>query len=274
MNLNLIMPMGGSGTRFNSAGYETPKPLIEIYGKPFFFWATQSVIKFLPVKTLTFVVLKDHIKTYHIDRIISELYPDSQITVIPEVLPGAVMTCLEGVKNLPEDQPVLFNDCDHLFLCPTFYDFERKNEESILLQDVREKNSKTGSLLNCIRDDRKIDAGLLTFKSTDARFSYVRFNAEGKVIGTAEKEVISNEAICGAYYFRSRKLFENAAGEYLQKCNYTEFFISGMYNVLCEHNANICTFPVDHHVSFGTPEEYFLAQEDKAYQKLIPGSDA
>lgn len=36
MKLNVIMPMGGGGTRFGNHGFNVPKPLIEIYGKPFF----------------------------------------------------------------------------------------------------------------------------------------------------------------------------------------------------------------------------------------------
>ena len=60
-NLNLIMPMGGGGTRFGRSGFNMPKPLIEIYGKPFFYWATQSIAKFVHLENITFVVLKEHI---------------------------------------------------------------------------------------------------------------------------------------------------------------------------------------------------------------------
>lgn len=34
--IHLIMPMGGKGDRFAKRGYDLPKPLISIYGKPFF----------------------------------------------------------------------------------------------------------------------------------------------------------------------------------------------------------------------------------------------
>ena len=64
MKLNLIMPMGGGGTRFLKQGYTLPKPLITIYGKPFFYWATQSISKFVDLKSLTFVVLKEHVDKY------------------------------------------------------------------------------------------------------------------------------------------------------------------------------------------------------------------
>ena len=60
--LNVIMPMGGGGTRFGNHGFNVPKPLIEIYGKPFFYWATQSLVKNIEIASLTFVVLKEHIE--------------------------------------------------------------------------------------------------------------------------------------------------------------------------------------------------------------------
>ena len=37
--IHLIMPMGGGGTRFGNMGFELPKPLIELQGRPFFYWA-------------------------------------------------------------------------------------------------------------------------------------------------------------------------------------------------------------------------------------------
>ena len=66
--LNLIMPMGGRGSRFESMGLNLPKPLINIYGKPFFYWAVQSIVKFLEIQSLTFVVLREHIEKYKIDN--------------------------------------------------------------------------------------------------------------------------------------------------------------------------------------------------------------
>ena len=52
-NIHLVMPMAGGGTRFGSEGFELPKPLIGLQGKPFFYWAAQSVAKFVDVLDLT-----------------------------------------------------------------------------------------------------------------------------------------------------------------------------------------------------------------------------
>lgn len=243
--LNLIMPMGGGGTRFSNQGFSVPKPLIKIYEKPFFYWATQSIVKFVELQSLTFVVLKEHVEKFYIDEAIKNYYPDADIVVIPEVLAGAVLTCKAGVQKIPDSEPILFNDCDHLFICKTFYEFCQNDKLS------------------------KLDAGLLTFKSNDARFSYVAYDADGFVNRTVEKEVISSDAICGAYYFSNKEIFEEAMALYLENCFYQEFFVSGVYNVLSQQGKKIKSFNTDSHVSFGTPEEYKEAETDSSYLKLI-----
>ena len=84
--LHLIMPMGGGGTRFGNKGFNVPKPLIELQGRPFFYWAAQSVLKFVPVKDITFVVLQEHIDRFGIDSAIKQWFPAARIRVIPHVL--------------------------------------------------------------------------------------------------------------------------------------------------------------------------------------------
>lgn len=230
-NINLIMPMAGGGTRFKKEGIDIPKPLIGLNGKPFFFWATQSIVKFAKIDDLIFIVLKEHVEKYKIDREILKYYPNAKLKIIDQVLNGAVLTCLRGIELINNENPVLFNDCDHSFLCETFYDFILKS-----------------------KDDA--DGAILTFTSNDPRFSYIEINNLGNVTKTMEKKVISNKAICGAYYFKNKNIFKKSAQKYLDDCNYNEYFISGVYNIMIKENMKIKYFLTDLHISFGTPEEY------------------
>lgn len=52
MKLNVIMPMGGGGTRFGNHGFNVPKPLIEIYGNHFFTGQHSHWLKILRLKAL------------------------------------------------------------------------------------------------------------------------------------------------------------------------------------------------------------------------------
>ena len=113
-----------------------------------------------------------------------------------------------------------------------------------------------------------IDGGLVTFKANTPQFSYVRYDANGNVIGTVEKEVVSSDAICGAYLFKNAGLFRSVASEYIETCPYKECFLSGMYNVMCQKNMRIESYMLDFHVDFGTPEEYENAKGSPLFAEL------
>ena len=65
---------------------------------------------------LTFVVLEEHIRDFAIDEKIKAYWPAARIVALPEVTEGAAVTALKGCEGLPDGEPILFNDCDHLFV--------------------------------------------------------------------------------------------------------------------------------------------------------------
>lgn len=239
--LHLVMPMGGAGSRFSSFGYDMPKPLIQIKGKPFFYWATKSLCKLHNVVDTTFVVLQQHIDNFDIDKQIHKYFPNANIVVLPHILNGAVLTCLAGVKNIEDNNPIVFNDCDHAFKSSQFEKFLDSNE--------------------------RCDAGVLTFTSNLPKFSYLMYKGN-RIVGTREKQVVSNDAICGAYYFKNRELFEEYTNRYLNNCNYNEFFTSGVFNELCADGKTIKKFETDFHLSFGVPEEYDEVKNSMLFEKI------
>lgn len=243
--IHLIMPMGGAGSRFFKKGFIMPKPLIQINDKPFFYWATKSISKYVDVKDIIFVVLQDHIKDYSIDVEIKKYFPDSKIVGIPKVLNGAVLTCLEGVKEIQDDSPIIFNDCDHAFLCSEFYNYCDK------------------------ADFENVDGALLSFLSSDPKYSFLRLDENNNVCETVEKKAISDKAICGAYYFKNKDVFVNNTNEYLETCNYSEYFVSGVYNNMIKNNLTIKNFVVDIHLPFGTPDEYEEAKDSGLFKELL-----
>ena len=242
--IHLIMPMAGRGSRFSKQGFDFPKPLIKIYGKPFFYWATQSVVKFIDVESIDFVVLKEHVDNFNIDKKIKDFYPTARIHILPKVTEGAVITSMKGVADISDNLPVVFNDCDHLF-----------------------KSSLFNSFCNSDFDD-SVKGMLLTFTSDEPKYSFVGKNEDGNINRTVEKQAISNEAICGCYYFSDVTTFKNAAEEYLKKCSYSEFFMSGVYNIMIEKKLCLKSMLTDYHVPFGVPEEYVLAKASDCYKEL------
>lgn len=242
--IHLIMPMGGAGSRFQSEGFNMPKPLIEINNKPFFYWATRSIEKFIDIKDLTFVVLKEHVENNNIKEKILEYFPSADIVVLEKQLNGAVLTCNEGLINISDDMPVVFSDCDQLFICNEFYNY-----------------CNGGNF-------EELDGILLNFKASEPKYSFLELNNE-YVSRTIEKEAISDMAICGCYYFKNKSIFQKNLKKYLENCNYQEYFVSGLYNVMIDNNCKIKTFGVDIHLPFGVPEEYEFAKNSSSFEELL-----
>ena len=120
MKIHYIMPMAGRGSRFNQEGFDLPKPLLEIYGMPFFYWATRSISKFIELSSINFVVLQEHVDNFSIDKVIKNFFPEARIIELPNVTEGAVITSMKGIEEINDELPIIFNDCDHLFKSEKF----------------------------------------------------------------------------------------------------------------------------------------------------------
>ena len=231
--IHLVMPMAGRGSRFEGHG---AKPYISLNGKPFFYWSAQSVLKFIKPVSLDFVTLKEH----NAEALIKEFYPEARVHELPEVTAGAVVTCLEGCRNIKDDYPVVFNDCDHMFSCSEFNREEFGDADGILL----------------------------TFEASEPKYSFVCKDETGRITGTVEKQAVSSEAICGCYWFKNAAVFREAAEKYLKSCSYSEFFMSGVYNVLIEEGKKVVSMKTDFHVPFGVPAEFEEAKNSEHFREL------
>jgi CTP:molybdopterin cytidylyltransferase MocA len=228
--LNLVMPMAGRGSRFAKLGILEPKPLIDLGGKPFFWWAVESVRRVVDVETMVFVVLDEHKRAHRIDERIHAFYPDARIVSIPDVTSGAAETARIGVDALTSDGPVAINDCDHAFLCPGLAAMP-----ATLSADA--------------------DMALLCFRSSNPAYSYAILDDAGQPTGTIEKVVASPFAIAGCYMFRSAALFSRIYQAYGKDCPYDELFISGMFNRGAIDGTSMVKLEAARHWSFGTPDE-------------------
>jgi dTDP-glucose pyrophosphorylase len=228
--LSLVMPMAGRGSRFSSGGEALPKPLIELEGKPFFWWAAESVRSLAPVGEMVFVLLDEHVRRFAIDEAVRAFYPDAGIVALPGVTEGAAETAAIGLRALKGGGPVAICDSDHAF-------------------DGRGAGPVVESL------GAGADAALLCFRSASAAYSYARFDRDGAVSGTVEKEAVSGFAIAGCYLFSSPATYLDAFERYRLECPYDELFVSGLYNRILASGGRVARHLLDRHVSFGTPEE-------------------
>jgi NDP-sugar pyrophosphorylase family protein len=232
--LQILMPMGGLGQRFKDAGIDTPKPLIDVLGTPMFKRALAAYDSYDGDKKYFFVVRKDTDDEYGLAKQIKEILPKAQIKILDRNTGGAAETCLEVEDLLDKDLPLVIMDCDISFDAPQYFE----------------------KIKVAINNDA-YDGVLLSFDSTDPRYSFAETNDEGIVVRTAEKQAISNNALAGAYFFTRAGEFLEAAHELVARqisATMKEYYISLIYNILLEKGKKI-GLAKGKFYCFGTPEE-------------------
>ena len=235
--LHIIMPMAGEGSRFLKEGWTTPKPLITLDGVPVFKRAIGSVaIEGLDMK-YSFIVRQEHIDNYAIDRSIREILPEANIFSVEKTTRGAVETCLIAESAIDDDDAVVVMDCDLEFRSKRFEELMRE----VLNTSAEHAN---GGLL-------------VSFESDLPRYSYAETDGTDRVIRTAEKEVISSHALCGAYFFASGRVFKRAAHRLMAEAEFNkpEYYVSLLYNYLLGDGDVVRLAPMEVYRSYGTPEE-------------------
>lgn len=235
--LHIVMPMAGEGSRFANAGWTTPKPLIELNGQPLFKHAISSVSDDGIEMKYSFIVRHEHIEKYGIDNGIKSFLSEANIFSVMNTTRGAVETCLIAEPVIEDDDAVIVMDCDLEFRSVKFIEIIKH----ILTQPAEEAQG----------------GALVSFESDLPKYSYAEVGADGYVVHTAEKEVISNNALCGAYFFSTGKRFKEVAHQLLDEPEFKkpEYYVSLLYNYMLAAGEKVQLAPMEEYYSYGTPEE-------------------
>ena len=170
---NILIPIAGRGQRFVDQGYVMPKQLIMVDDKQMIDWSLDSIIK-KEECNLIFAIRRDHVSNFSLDKILKSRYGnDIKIIIIDKITRGSVETCLQAEEYIDNDDPLIVYTLDVFF--EPFFD--------------------------PTNIDHNINGSILTFKSNNPAYSYAELDKDKKVIRTAEKEVISENAAVGVYTF-------------------------------------------------------------------------
>ena len=232
--LQVLMPMGGLGTRFRKVGITTPKPLIEVGGVPMFQRALASLDRWPGEKTVTVVVRTDNDREFDLAARVVAVEPAADIVLLDHDTRGAVETCLVARDRLDPDLPLVIMDCDIAFDSPAYF-------------EVLQRAVQAGDT----------DGLLLSFHSTEPRYSFAEVGADGLVVRTAEKQAISSDALMGVYSFTSARVFLEAADRLMEQqigAAMPEYYVSLVFNELIASGRPVGLVRGDFYC-FGTPEE-------------------
>jgi dTDP-glucose pyrophosphorylase len=248
----VIMPMAGLGSRFSAAGETRPKPLIPVLGTPMFRLALASVRQSLPGTQGICIVLESHCTALGIDRAVEESEPAARVVAIPRLTGGALETCL-AAEPLVRDlgAPAIVLDCDLTFSAPAYF--------------TQIAAMATGQ--------DTMQGLLLSFRAREDRFSFAEVvPGTDEVIRTAEKQVISDRALVGAYGFASARLLFATARKIVSQNERTgngEFYVSSAFNTLLRDGGTVRVADVDSYWSMGTPAELADCLADPAFVRHV-----
>lgn len=237
--MTVLVPMAGAGSRFLNAGYTFPKPLIEVNGKPMI----QVVIDNLNIDAqYVYVVQKSHYEEYAIKEMLNRITPDCKIVLVDGVTEGAACTTLLAEEFINNDNPLLIANSDQ---------FVEWNSSDFMYSMIGDN----------------IDGGILTFKSTHPKWSYVKLDEHGHVNEVAEKNPISDNATVGIYYWTKGSEYVKYANQMIDndiRVN-NEFYVCPVYTQAIEDGKKIKTYDVEKMWGLGTPEDLniFLQSGEK-----------
>ncbi|MEN9327865.1 MAG: Beta-phosphoglucomutase [Candidatus Parcubacteria bacterium] len=230
--MNIIIPMLGQGSKFIQAGITTPKPLIKIHNTYMFEWALKAV-EFLNIeRDATFLIRKEHAEDWQLDQKIRQLVgPKAHVKVVDFMPQGAAKTVLLERDHIDSDEELIIYNYDQYF--------------------------KSG-LKTFFKESRnKYDGIIPIFHATHPRWSFVDTDNSNLVKHVSEKEVISNKATVGFYYFRKGSDFVRAADVMMKKniMVANEYYVCPVYNELISEGKKIYAYMTDEMWSLGTPED-------------------
>lgn len=239
--INIVIPMAGKGKRYTDKGYNLPKPLIDVLGKPMIVRVIENLTP-SEEHTFIFVVRQEHIEKYSIDKLLKKYAPNCIIIPITNNTEGQASSVLLAKEYINNEEPLMIANCDQ------YVDIDINDYLQFLI-------------------DKKADGLIMTLTAINPEWSYVKLNENGLVCETVEKEVVSEHATVGIFNFRRGKDYVYAAEKMIKKDIRVngEFYVAPVYNELLCKGATIYPYDIgsvgNGMYGMGTPKELELLLE-------------
>lgn len=231
--MNIVIPMAGLGSRFAKAGFDKPKPFIDVLGKPMIV----RVLENLKYKDARYILIarKEHLTKEK--KLVDEIKNNFNVEfiAIDKLTEGTACTVLYARKYINNDTPLMIANSDQIV--------------DIDIADFINDSFKRG-----------LDGSILTFidKEKNPKWSFAKLNND-LVVEVKEKEAISEFATVGIYFFNKGKIFVESAIDMIienDRVN-NEFYTCPVYNYAIKNGVKIGIYNIDFSKmhGIGTPED-------------------
>jgi len=201
--MNIILPLGGLGSRFKKEGYTLPKPLIKILGKEMILYVIDNLK--LAENDIIHIIYNPELDKYGFNELINMSKQKINCIKLNKQTEGASETILIGLNTLDENllnRKCLLLDCDTFYTIDIISLYSNQNENAII------------SFLD---------------KQDKAIFSYVKFDNNNIVTEIKEKQKISDYANTGCYCFKNGYILK----QYCEKIMSENIRQNGEYYISC-----------------------------------------
>jgi len=232
--INIVIPMAGAGSRFAKAGYEKPKPFIDVNGKPMIVRVLENLA--YPNARYILIARKEHMEKEA--QLVKEIEAQYNAIFIPidKLTEGTACTVLYARKYINNNEPLLIANSDQIV-------------------DI----NIAAFINNC--KTRNLDGSILTFidEYKDPKWSFAKIDNNNLVTQVKEKVVISEFATVGIYYYTKGAEYVNACIDMIienDRVN-NEFYTCPTYNYAIQENAKIGIFNIEFKQmhGIGTPDD-------------------
>lgn len=180
----VVTAAGDSRGLFLPAGFGQPKSLVEWRGREVLARAIDAYAMD-PVRTSVAIHAGED-EDWGIGERIAELFPGIVVCRVPNGVMGALASALFGLGDAQWDEPLVVAAGDSMI---------------------------TGGIARFIDGfiHDELDAATIAFPSSNPRWSYLAIDEGGSIRQVAEKQVIGPYATTGVFYYRSARMFLDAA---------------------------------------------------------------
>lgn len=233
-NIDIVITMGGLGSRFRQKGYNCPKYMIKAKDKTLFEWSLISLEGFKSSARLyIFIALNDSefdIKSFIKEKCRQLQIKNFKVIILDKLTDGQASTAMYAEKYWKDTNGLLIYNID------TYVEPYKMNAEEL-----------------------HGDGFIPCFQAEGNHWSFVRLDINNNVVEIKEKQRISNYATLGAYYFKTCSLYKTLYEEFYNKENNNslEKYIAPLYDYLLNKGGKIFISDINSeyvHV-LGTPEE-------------------
>lgn len=216
--INIVIPMAGRGSRFSKAGYTLPKPLIDVHGRPMIEYVVKNVAP-KEKHRFIFICQQEHLEKYDLEAKLKSIAPNCEVISIDHITEGAACTVLLAKKFIDNDDALMIANSDQ------YVDID------------------INAYLSAMQE---YDGLVMTMTADDPKWSFIKYDSNGFITLTKEKEVISNEATVGIYNYKHGSDFVEYAQKMIKKDIRVngEFYVAPVYNEMIADGKKLVYFNI------------------------------